>query len=233
MSTAFGELVQTKRNLMGLSMRELAKRTLVDVSYISKLESGKLLMPSFSTTMRISKELGINMETLQSVFELNEDVGGIIQGEVQNSVTGAEKEAVQGIVEGIVQLTDSPDFDIDGMGALLQKVYTLHQQKHKRTDMFSIITIEDKRWVRVLETPVVDNQLITLYHQAMEVSEEDSFIIKGEIISYPDYFSESQVLTLEGLLDKCSSVNEEDDTYIYFSDLKEHLEQVLGNTKRL
>lgn len=233
MNITFGELVQAKRNQMGLSMRELAKRTLVDVSYISKLESGKLLMPSFVTTLRLAKELSINIQTLHSVFELDEDMEDIIQGEVQRSVSGAEKEAVQGIIEGIVQLIDNPTFNVDGMGALLQKAYTLHQQKHMQDDRFYIISIEDKRWVKVLETPVVNNQLITLYHQAMGTSEDKTVIVKGEIVDYPSYFSESQVLTLQGLLNECNLVDEDDDMYLPFSELKEHLEQVLGNSKRL
>jgi transcriptional regulator with XRE-family HTH domain len=213
---------------MGLSMRELARRTSVDVAYISKIEKGQALNPNFSLVMRIAKELSINMEMLQKVFQLDVDMEDIIH----KSVQGEEIKAIQGIVEGIVKLTDQPKFDIEGIGALLQKVYSLHQQKHKQEDMYYVISIEDKKWLYVLETPVVDRKLLSLYYQAMETSEENSFIIKGEILIYPDYFNENQIITLQGLLDKCNSVGEDDEWFIYFSELKEHLEQVLGFSKR-
>ncbi|MGK4042950.1 helix-turn-helix transcriptional regulator [Heyndrickxia oleronia] len=228
MDITFGELVHTKRELMGLSMRELARRTSVDVAYISKIEKGQALNPNFSLVMRIAKELSINMEMLQKVFQLDVDMEDIIH----KSVQGEEIKAIQGIVEGIVKLTDQPKFDIEGIGALLQKVYSLHQQKHKQEDMYYVISIEDKKWLYVLETPVVDRKLLSLYYQAMETSEENSFIIKGEILIYPDYFNENQIITLQGLLDKCNSVGEDDEWFIYFSELKEHLEQVLGFSKR-
>jgi transcriptional regulator with XRE-family HTH domain len=213
---------------MGLSMRELARRTSVDVAYISKIEKGQALNPNFSLVMRIAKELSINMEMLQKVFQLDVDMEDIIH----KSVQGEEIKAIQGIVEGIVKLTDQPKFDIEGIGALLQKVYSLHQQKHMQEDMYYVISIEDKKWLYVLETPIVDRKLLSLYYQAMETSEENSFIIKGEILIYPDYFNENQIITLQGLLDKCNSVGEDDEWFIYFSELKEHLEQVLGFSKR-
>lgn len=228
MDITFGELVHTKRELMGLSMRELARRTSVDVAYISKIEKGQALNPNFSLVMRIAKELSINMEMLQKVFQLDVDMEDIIH----KSVQGEEIKAIQGIVEGIVKLTDQPKFDIEGIGALLQKVYSLHQQKHMQEDMYYVISIEDKKWLYVLETPIVDRKLLSLYYQAMETSEENSFIIKGEILIYPDYFNENQIITLQGLLDKCNSVGEDDEWFIYFSELKEHLEQVLGFSKR-
>ena len=233
MDITFGELVHTKRELLGLSMRELARRTSVDVAYISKIEKGQALNPNFSVVMRIAKALSINMETLQRVFQLDVDMENVIKGEIHKNVSGAEIEAIQGIVEGIVKLTDEPKFDIEGIGALLQKIYSLHQQKHKQEDMYYVISIEDKKWLYVLETPVVDSQLLSLYHRAMETSEENSFIIKGEILTYPDYFNENQIVTLQGLLDKCNSEDEDDERYIYFSELKEHLEQVIGISKRL
>lgn len=233
MGITFGELVHTKRELVGISMRELARRTSVDVAYISKIEKGQTLNPNFSVVMRIAKELSINIKTLQEVFQLDLDMGEVIEGEIHKSVSGAEKEAIQVIVEGIVKVTDNPELDIEGIGALLQKVYSLHQQKHNNNTGYYVISVEDKKWINVLETPVVDNQLLSLYHQVMETSEENSFIIKGEIIYYPEYFNENQILTLQGLLEKCSSVSEDDEVYISSSELKEYLEQVLGNLKRL
>ncbi|WP_027415044.1 helix-turn-helix domain-containing protein [Aneurinibacillus terranovensis] len=233
MEETFAQLVQTKRNLLGMSMRELARRTSVDVAYISKIEKGQALNPNFSVVIRIAKELGINMDTLQKVFQLDEDINSIIHTSIQKSVPEVEKEAIQGIVEGLVQVTDNPKFDIEGVGALLQKVYSLHQQKYKIDDTYYVITLEDKDWVHVLETPVVDSQLLSLYHQAMETSEENSFVIKGEILQYPDYFNESRVITLHGLLDKCNSIEEDDDMYIYFSNLKDYSERLLNKIKRL
>ncbi|RYI28279.1 XRE family transcriptional regulator [Bacillus infantis] len=227
MDITFGELVHTKRELVGLSMRELARRTSVDVAYISKIEKGQASNPNFSVVMRIAKELGINMETLQEVFQLKVDIGEVIKGEIHKSVSGADKEAIQGIVEGIVGVTDASEFDIEGIGTLLQKVYTLHQNKHKQQETYYVITVEEKEWVHVLQTPVVDSQLLTLYHQAMETNENNAFIIKGEIIAFPDYFSEHQVITLKDLLNKCDAISDNDDLYIPYSELKEYIEQLL------
>lgn len=224
MDITFGELVRTKRELLGLSMRELARRTSVDVAYVSKIEKGQALNPNFSVVMRIARELSINIDMLQKLFDLNEDMDMVISGQIHKSVPEEEKEVVQGIVEGIVKITDNPDFDIEGIGALLQKAYNLHQQKQKVDNMYYIINIVEKEWLYVLETPVVDSQLLSLYCQAYELNEENSFIVQGEILHYPDYFNENQILTLQELLDKCNSVHEDDEMYIPFVELKEYLE---------
>lgn len=232
MDITFGELVHTKRELNGLSMRELARRASVDVAYISKIEKGQALNPNFSVVMRIAKELSITMDTLQRVFQLDMDIEDVIKGEIHESVPKVEIKAVQGIVEGIVEVTDKPEFDMAGIGELLQKVYTLHQNKHKKQDTYYVITVEDKEWVHVLQTPVVDSHLLTLYHQAMETNENNAFIIKGEVIGFPDYFSEHQVITLKDLLDKCDAISDNDDLYISFSELKEYIEQLLNKLYR-
>lgn len=205
-------------------MRELARRTSVDVAYVSKIEKGQALNPNFSVVMRIARELSINIDMLQKLFDLNEDMDMVISGQIHKSVPEEEKEVVQGIVEGIVKITDNPDFDIEGIGALLQKAYNLHQQKQKVDNMYYIINIVEKEWLYVLETPVVDSQLLSLYCQAYELNEENSFIVQGEILHYPDYFNENQILTLQELLDKCNSVHEDDEMYIPFVELKEYLE---------
>ena len=228
MERSFGELVRSKRELLGLSMRELARRTSVDVAYISKVEKGQATMPSFSVVMRLAKELNFNMQTLQRIFNLDEDIESVIASSVKNQVQQTEREAIQGILEDIVGITNNPDFDIVGAGELLQKVYAFQQQKHNRKDVYYLITIEEKEWIHVLQTPVVDSQLLTLYHQAMELKEDSTFIIKGTILSFPDYFNESQVIDLQGLLDKCNKIVEEDDMYIEFTELRKYLEELLN-----
>ncbi|MFC7370762.1 helix-turn-helix domain-containing protein [Fictibacillus iocasae] len=226
MNNTFGDLVHTKRNQLGYSMRELARRTNVDVAYISKIEKGQALNPNFSVVMRISKELSINIETLQRVFELNEDITTVINGAIQKRVPEEEKETVQGIVGELVQITDNQEFDIKRLGEVLQKIYSLHKMKNTAKEMFYVITVEDKEWIHVLETPVVDSQLIDLYYQAFELSESHSMIVKGEIVTFPDYFNESQLRTIQSLKDMCTGIKEEDERYLTFIELKEYLEKM-------
>jgi transcriptional regulator with XRE-family HTH domain len=221
MDNTFGELVHTKRNLFGYSMRELARKSNVDVAYISKIEKGQALNPNFSVVMRISKELGIDLEALQRVFELDEDLSSVISGSIRNSISGVEKEAVQGIVGEVVQITNSQEFDIERMGALLQKVYNLHQQKNK--DLYYYVSVENNKWMNVLETNTDDRKLLGLYCSALEIDESDVIVMKGEIVQYPEYFNESSVLTIEKLFQQCESILSNDDLFEEYQELKDYL----------
>lgn len=221
MDNTFGELVHTKRNIVGYSMRELARKSNVDVAYISKIEKGQALNPNFSVVMRISKELGIDLETLQRVFELDEDMSSVISGSIRNSVSGVEKEAVQGIVGEILQITDSKEFDIERMGALLQKVFELHKQKNR--ELYYYVSLESNKWMNVLEVNTDDRQLLGLYCSALEINESDVFVMKGEIVQYPEYFNESSVLTIEELYQRCETILPNDDLFEEYQELKDYL----------
>jgi transcriptional regulator with XRE-family HTH domain len=63
-SLSFGAALRASRRAAGLSQRELAERTQLDFSYISKLENGRLPPPSADTVLAICRVLGIPAEDL-------------------------------------------------------------------------------------------------------------------------------------------------------------------------
>jgi transcriptional regulator with XRE-family HTH domain len=63
MST-FGPTLRELRRRAGLSQRELADRTKLDFSYISKVENGRLPPPAADTVVAICRELDVPAENL-------------------------------------------------------------------------------------------------------------------------------------------------------------------------
>jgi transcriptional regulator with XRE-family HTH domain len=62
--TTFGETLRERRRAAGLSQRELAERTGLDFSYISKVENGRLPPPAADTVVAICRVLGAPPEEL-------------------------------------------------------------------------------------------------------------------------------------------------------------------------
>ncbi len=61
---SWGEILRKKRLEIGLTQRELAERIGVDISYISKMENGRVPAPSNATIHRLSKTLGGSAKAL-------------------------------------------------------------------------------------------------------------------------------------------------------------------------
>lgn len=57
MDQAFGTALRDRRRAAGLSQRELAERTSLDFSYISKVENGRLPPPAADTIVAICRVL--------------------------------------------------------------------------------------------------------------------------------------------------------------------------------
>jgi HTH-type transcriptional regulator, competence development regulator len=64
MDQAFGPALRDRRRSAGLSQRELAARTGLDFSYISKVENGRLPPPAADTIVALSRVLAISPEDL-------------------------------------------------------------------------------------------------------------------------------------------------------------------------
>lgn len=59
MENTFGAALRQKRRAAGLTQRDLAERTNLDFSYISKLENGRLPPPAADTVVLICQHLGV------------------------------------------------------------------------------------------------------------------------------------------------------------------------------
>lgn len=59
MENEFGTALREYRRTAGLSQRDLAKKTGLDFSYISKIENGRLSPPSADTIVQICKVLDL------------------------------------------------------------------------------------------------------------------------------------------------------------------------------
>ncbi|MGE8203053.1 helix-turn-helix domain-containing protein [Heyndrickxia sp. NPDC080065] len=232
MESSFGWLVNTKRNVMQLSVRELAKRVGVDAGYISKIEKGQTTNPSFSTVMKLAKELHLEMQSLIEVFSLDESMDEIIEDSFERSVPREEKELIQDIVGNIVNFTSNKVLDGTLLSEIFTKIFSLQEQKNQNVEMYLVITIRGNQWVNILQTPILNESFLNLYYEANGIGVSDmNFIVKGEIVSLPDFVSRAQIRTLEDLLNKCYEIQEDDDLYDIYMDMKPYLEKVLKNGK--
>lgn len=83
----FGAALRERRTAAGLSQRELAERTGLDFTYISKIENGRVPAPAADTVVRICLVLCVPAEELLALT-------GKIPSEVQQAVSsssGAQK----------------------------------------------------------------------------------------------------------------------------------------------
>lgn len=67
MENEFGIALREYRRGAGLSQRDLANKTSLDFSYISKIENGRLPPPSADTIVQICKVLNIPAENLLAI----------------------------------------------------------------------------------------------------------------------------------------------------------------------
>ncbi len=81
-SGSFGTVLRHWRRAAGLSQRDLAERTGVDFSYISKVENGRLPPPAADTVVAMSRILGVPAEELLALT-------GKIPSGVQQSVSSS------------------------------------------------------------------------------------------------------------------------------------------------
>jgi len=61
---AFGERVRELRKAQGMSQRNLAERSGIDFTYLSKIENGRLEPPSEDVIRRIAEELNVSSDEL-------------------------------------------------------------------------------------------------------------------------------------------------------------------------
>ena len=64
MKQTFGEVLRELRRSRGISQRQLATKSGMDFSYISKIENGRLPPPSADTVMKISNALEVAPDQL-------------------------------------------------------------------------------------------------------------------------------------------------------------------------
>ncbi len=61
---AFGERVRDLRKAQGVSQRDLAERSGIDFTYLSKIENGRMEPPSEDVIRRIAQELSVDTDEL-------------------------------------------------------------------------------------------------------------------------------------------------------------------------
>lgn len=64
MAKTVGAVIREVRAELGLSMRDLARKTGMTTSYLSMLETGARKDPGFGTVLRIARGLGVSVEDL-------------------------------------------------------------------------------------------------------------------------------------------------------------------------
>ena len=74
MSSSLGQLVRSERLKQGLSQRELAERTGLSPSILSKLESGQQAVVRDETLNKLSRGLGLNIDNLRKATRRGPDI---------------------------------------------------------------------------------------------------------------------------------------------------------------
>jgi transcriptional regulator with XRE-family HTH domain len=87
MDNTFGEALRERRRAAGLSQRDLAERTRLDFSYISKIENGRLPPPAADTIVLICNALEIPPEEL---LALTGKIPSAVQQTVSTNRTAQE-----------------------------------------------------------------------------------------------------------------------------------------------
>jgi HTH-type transcriptional regulator, competence development regulator len=82
MDNAFGAALRIYRRSAGLTQRELAQKSRLDFSYISKIENGRLPPPAADTVVSMCHILKIPPERLLALT-------GKIPSDVQESISGS------------------------------------------------------------------------------------------------------------------------------------------------
>lgn len=223
---SFGKLVESKRMGMEMSVRELARRVGVDPAYIGKIEKENTINPSFPIVMRISKELGIPMKSLIESFNLHDWVG-YIDVSIKDKVRGEDKTEILDITNDVIDLTNDVELDFDKLMNVMKTIYHLHEKNYDNNSFYYVITVIDSTWIRSLQTKIINEKLLKLYHSAFMTTPEKSMIIHGMLLQYYDC-SECFVeeYTLSSLLEKCKS---DDEDGICDPELEDYLEKILNS----
>lgn len=83
MKQTFGDKLRVYRREANISQRELAAKTGIDFSYISKLENDRIPPPSADTIVKICEVLGINPDELLAIT-------GKLPSDVRSGITTRE-----------------------------------------------------------------------------------------------------------------------------------------------
>ena len=59
-----GKMLQDRREAMGLTREQLAKKAKVTTAYVSMMEAGKRKNPSLAILQRLAKALGVSVSAL-------------------------------------------------------------------------------------------------------------------------------------------------------------------------
>jgi transcriptional regulator with XRE-family HTH domain len=108
----FGHALRELRRRTGMSQRELAERTRLDFSYISKLENSRLPAPSADSVVAISRALAVPPEDLLALT-------GKIPSDVQHAVS-TNREAQRFLLEA--QQMRLTDLEWERMAASLRQL---------------------------------------------------------------------------------------------------------------
>lgn len=114
MDTAFGAMLRTLRQQVGLSQRELAQRANLDFSYISKVENGRLPPPAADTIVLLCSILGVPADDLLAAThklpsDVEENVSGSSAAQLfLREAQGLTEEQWGQLTERLRQLKEEP-----------------------------------------------------------------------------------------------------------------------------
>ncbi len=215
--TNFGELVNFRRNIMGMSMRELARRTGVDVSYISKLEKSKDMSPSFTNVIRISQELNIDINNVLKVFDFDNNAESIVDKNlIEKNITPKEGTILNNAITDILKIVDGNEVNMEDLVTLLNRVSELKKiRQEERDKTYYIIPFSENCEKKILKTETLDDQLIHLFLSAIGCSKDKSVIVMGHVIQEPEAY---EIVSIEDIISWFEDVDEDENPYFDFID---------------
>lgn len=131
-TTQLGKLVKRLRRQKGLTQEELARRALVSVSTVSRLEQGRTQTPRDLEIDRLERVLGVTPGTLSGTGAEGQGPAWV-PSEEQASMRDVD---VRVLAEYLIQLAEADERDLpiirDGMARLKGMVDAVHEFERTR-----------------------------------------------------------------------------------------------------
>lgn len=222
---SFGEIVGKKINQLNLTMSELARRVDVDIGYISKIVNNKTINPSYKVVVRIANAVGIDINTINEVFDIEDNSSNtIIDSESQN-LSFDDKIIIKNIMNEVINSSNSSGMNIKSICSILENIDRLQSAKKQNNDMYYMITFVDRDETKVLETPFMTDELRRLYYNISDCDITNSFIINGSINSIP---ANANITTIKDIIDTANSLGADDELYEDYIEIRDYIQTYMS-----
>lgn len=174
----FGDLIKEYRQKQNLSIRELARRIDVDISYISRMEKNAHSSPSFTILVRLAKELELDFEELLRLFDTGVTTRDLNLGhlDAKNELPVADAKLVERFHHMANSMVKSGNTEV--LGQLLNSVMAWKSEKTgETTTALGIARVEEG--FSLFKMPAFDTKLLHIFGEVYSVNTNDILVLEG------------------------------------------------------